>query len=144
MGSLLKCLKNTQERPGKMFVRNGHHRCVAIFIGGRNWLRDDEFITKKWKYSDFEDINFMDDEGNGWVTPFSPDNAIDVRTEVRVPELAPFKEEVRKRFQKNREAAVEFILSSRAEYARMKECEGIPELAVLVGLELDRLSGVAL
>ena len=120
---------------GRMFVRNGHHRCVAAFIGGRNWLRQDEFVTKEWKYADFEAINFMDDQGNGWVTP------LDVRTEVRVPDLSAFKDEVRKHFQKNKEAAIEFILSHRENYVRMKEYEGVPDLAVMVGTELDRIKG---
>jgi len=123
---------------GNMFVRNGHHRCVATFIGGRNWLRGDEFVTKEWKYADFEDINFMDNQGNGWVTP------LNVRREIRVANLAPFKDEVRKRFRENKEAAVEFILSHRENYVRMKEYEGIPNLAAMVKMGLNRLSGMVL
>lgn len=111
---------------GKLFVRNGHHRAVAIHLGGRDTIYDDEYHIVDWKYSDFSDINFK----VGWFTPF------DVRTHVRIADLADFKRKVKKILadqsfsQFIREAAAEnFIRENSKLYCERKEFEGIVALA---------------
>lgn len=111
---------------GKLFVRNGHHRAVAIHIGGRDAIYDYEYNIVDWKYSDFSDINFK----AGWFTPF------DVRTHVRIADLADFKRKVKAiladQFPQSigREAAAEkFIRENSKLYCERKEFEGIAALA---------------
>lgn len=67
---------------GKLYIADGHHRVVAIILGGRDYLDFSEFKITKWKYSDYTDINL----NVGWVTPFDP------RQELRIADYAEYKE----------------------------------------------------
>ena len=40
------------------YIHNGHHRCVAAYLGGRDSLREDEYYVKQWNYDDYKSINF--------------------------------------------------------------------------------------
>lgn len=66
---------------GKKMVHDGHHRLVSTYLGGRKYIRGDEYVMKMWKYDDYLHINF----DNRWVTPFDP------RTHVRVADIGNFK-----------------------------------------------------
>lgn len=105
---------------GRLFLRNGHHRAVAIFLAGRDKILDGEYHITDWKYSDFEDINLV----RGWVTPFN------VRTEVRLPDLAQFKDLVRRTYSElGRDAAIRLIHEKQKLYCEGKQVEGIAALA---------------
>ena len=67
---------------GRMMIRDGHHRCLATYIGGRAYLRHDEYTVETYTYEMYAEINFE----VGFVTPFDP------RTEVRVPDFTAFRQ----------------------------------------------------
>lgn len=71
----------TEFEDGQTYIHDGHHRLIAIYRAGREWLRYDEYEIKSWKYGDYQEINL--DEG--WMTPFDP------RNEVRKADLAEWK-----------------------------------------------------
>jgi len=66
---------------GKRYIRDGHHRCVATFMSGRDYLLDSEYIITPRTYEQYMSVNF----DVGWVTPFDP------RHEVRLSDFMDFK-----------------------------------------------------
>jgi hypothetical protein len=66
---------------GIQFVHDGHHHLVSTFIGGREYLREDEYRLKPWKYEDYRKVDFA----SGFVTPF------DVMTECRLSDFSAWK-----------------------------------------------------
>lgn len=67
---------------GKLFIHNGHHRCVAIAgTRKRDYLDENEYYVKEQTYSLYNSINF----DVGYVTPH------DIKTEIRVPDLKNYK-----------------------------------------------------
>lgn len=93
-------------------LHNGHHRVTAIFLGRQHpFLFKNEYFIRKWKYQDYVDIVLPT-----WVTPF------DVRTEIRIPELAPWKMKVRQFYIDNGEqATIEYIKQHKNEYIVERE-----------------------
>lgn len=67
---------------GLKLIQDGHHRLVATYLFGRDWLKDDEYQIQHWTYEKFQEINFA----NKWITPHNP------ITEVRNADFAAFKE----------------------------------------------------
>lgn len=99
-------------------VHDGHHRLVSIFLGGRNYLREDEFFVKKWEYEKYLEINFS----NKWVTPFHP------LYEIRFADIKEFKKEAMDLFAKDEQKAIDFIKASKNSYAVKRELHTIEEL----------------
>ena len=93
---------------GRMMIRDGHHRCLATYIGGRAYLRHDEYSLEAYTYEMYAEINFE----AGFVTPFDP------RTEVRVPDFTAFRQEVFRRYARSPEEAIAFIRQNKSRYAR--------------------------
>lgn len=93
---------------GEMMIRDGHHRCVATYLGDRTYLRHDEYHLENYTYEMYSEINFE----AGFVTPFDP------RTEVRLPDFTAFREEVFRLYARSREEAIAFIRRNKAQYAR--------------------------
>ena len=104
---------------GRMMIRDGHHRCLATYIGGRASLRHDEYIVETYTYEMYAEINFE----VGFVTPFDP------RTEVRVPDFTAFRQEVFRLYALNPEEAVAFIRQNKARYARPHTRSNLAQLA---------------
>jgi len=104
---------------GRMMIRDGHHRCLATYIGGRAYLRHDEYIVETYTYAMYEEINFE----KGFVTPFDP------RTEVRVPDFTAFRQEVFRLYARNPEEAVAFIRHNKSRYARPYRRSNLAQLA---------------
>ncbi len=104
---------------GRMMIRDGHHRCLATYIGGRAYLRHDEYRLEEYTYEMYAEINFE----VGFVTPFDP------RTEVRVPDLTEFRQEVFRLYARNPEEAVAFIRQNKSRYARLHRCNTLAQLA---------------
>ena len=119
---------HTQVRPliaiarfpdGRMMIRDGHHRCLATYLGGRSYLRHDEYIVESYTYEMYAEINFE----AGFVTPFDP------RTEVRVPDFTAFRQEVFRLYVRNPEEAVAFIRQNKSRYARSHARSNLAQLA---------------
>ncbi len=71
---------------GGSYIRDGHHRCIAIFRSGRTWLDECEYIiTERSSYDDFINPHV----GNGWYTPFDP------RTEIRLSDFKDYKKNLK-------------------------------------------------
>lgn len=104
---------------GRMMIRDGHHRCLATYIGGRAYLRHDEYIVEAYTYEMYSEINFE----AGFVTPFDP------RTEVRVPDFIEFRQEVFRLYARNPEEAVAFIRQNKSRYARPHRYNNLAQLA---------------
>ena len=104
---------------GRMMIRDGHHRCLATYIGDRGYLRHDEYVVETYTYEMYEEINFE----VGFVTPFDP------RTEVRVPDFTAFRQEVLRLYAHNPEEAVAFIRQNKSRYARPHTRSNLAQLA---------------
>jgi hypothetical protein len=104
---------------GRMMIRDGHHRCLATYIGGRAYLRHDEYMVETYTYEMYAEINFE----VGFVTPFDP------RTEVRVPDFTAFRQEVFRLYERNPEEAIAFIRQNKARYARPHTRSNLAQLA---------------
>lgn len=67
---------------GGIYVHDGHHRAVALFLGGRANLLPEEYQVRDWaSYTPYSEIN----ADAGWVTP------LDLKLEVRLPDVMAFK-----------------------------------------------------
>ena len=100
---------------GRLMVHDGHHRAVATKLGGRNFLRGDEYEFKNWSYDDYLLINFE----NRWVTPFDP------RTEIRVPDFGTYKKFVLDLAAKDEAAAIAYIRANKHVYTKVRTVSGI-------------------
>eukprot|EP01100_Stratorugosa_tubuloviscum_P006560 TRINITY_DN281_c0_g5_i1.p1 TRINITY_DN281_c0_g5~~TRINITY_DN281_c0_g5_i1.p1 ORF type:complete len:262 (-),score=105.48 TRINITY_DN281_c0_g5_i1:153-938(-) len=67
---------------GKLYLWDGHHRVVALFVAGRLFLHPDEYIIKLGTFKETNSIL----ENENYFTPFDP------RFEIRLPEFGAFKQ----------------------------------------------------
>ena len=111
------------------FVHDGHHRCVATWLGGRNYLRDDEFNLTEWKYKDYLEIA----PENNWYTPFDP------KTHVRTADFAAFKKEARERFKSDVNVALDWLYKNLDQFRTPRTIHTVPELANLFSLRKTKL-----
>ncbi len=86
-GSILKppnkLIAICQFEDGKLFIRDGHHRCEAILLSShRDYLEENEYKIEERQYSEFTQINIS----SGWITPFHP------VVEVRRPNIQVYKD----------------------------------------------------
>jgi len=111
---------------GLIFIHDGHHRCVATHLGGRSWLRSDEYVVNKWTYADYKALN----PAANWFTPFDP------RSTIRLPDLKSFKDRMKKKFAELNDLGLleAFILENHGEYARHRTLWTVSELAEKLGL----------
>ena len=103
-------------------IRDGHHRCLATYLGGRAYLRHDEYRIEVYTYEMYAEINFV----AGFVTPFDP------RTEVRIPDFGSFREEALHLYARSPEAAVKFIRQNKVRYARSRKYYSLSQMAAQV------------
>lgn len=67
---------------GRLMIHNGHHRCLAIYLGRKSKeLYSSEYVIKDWKYDDYRFCSLPE-----WVTPFDP------ILEIRVSNLKDWKD----------------------------------------------------
>jgi hypothetical protein len=104
---------------GRMMIRDGHHRCLATYIGDRAYLRHDEYVVETYTYEMYAEINFE----AGFVTPFDP------RTEVRVPDFTAFRQEVFRLYAHNPDEAIAFVRQNKSRYARPHLRSNLAQLA---------------
>ena len=104
---------------GRKMIRDGHHRSLAAYLGGRTYLRHDEYRVEVYTYEMYSEINFE----AGFVTPFDP------RTEVRVPDFTAFRQEVFQLYARDPAEAIAFIRQNKARYARQHTRNTLAQLA---------------
>lgn len=110
---------------GQKFVHDGHHRCVATWLGGRDYLRDDEFVISDWKYDEYLEIA----PHNNWYTPFNP------KTHVRTPDFADFKAEAKVRFGEDAKEAVDWLYENLDQFRTLRAINNVADLAKLFSLQ---------
>ena len=64
-----------------IMIHDGHHRCLATLLAGREFLFSTEYKLQSYSYDDYQRVNPQ----NHWVTPLDP------RIEVRRPDILGFK-----------------------------------------------------
>lgn len=69
---------------GVPYLQDGHHRCMSVLMGGRNYLYPSEYLIENWKYSNYAGINWK----TTWITPY------DLKTQVRLHDLLVFRNKV--------------------------------------------------
>lgn len=115
----------TKFEDGEYYLHDGHHRCVATWLGDRNFLREDEYVLTEWTYDYYTEFA----PHNNWFTPFDP------RTHVRTPDFAQFKKAARefclKHHVTNMMYAEPWLLKHEHEYMVPRELNFLPELANL-------------
>lgn len=102
-------------------IHDGHHRCVATLLGGRNYLYPSEYELCHRSYADYMCVNL----DAGWITPFDP------RTEVRLGNFLEFKDFVYELLEKDVDAAMEYIVISKYLYACARDIQMLSELVKL-------------
>lgn len=102
---------------GKKYIHDGLHRCVATYLGGRDFLFPEEYMVKEWKYEDY--TAFAPD--NEWYTPFDP------RTHLRIANLTEFKENVKKLCEKSHEYALEWVNLNSFAYKHLRQFSTLEE-----------------
>lgn len=101
---------------GRQFVHDGHHRVVSVHMGGRDFLRDDEYVEYEFEYEKYIECNDAAFQ-NGFFTPFDP------RTELRHPDFKSFKDQA---FQKyadkdvTEEALCDWIRENSHQYCQQR------------------------
>lgn len=103
------------------YLWDGHHRVVAIWLGGRDVLYPSEcLIVSNSTYELTSKIRWH----LGFVTPFDP------RIEVRSSNFAPFKANVLSlSMSGRRKEAEEHVLASRAVYCSPRTVHTVEQLA---------------
>jgi len=122
---------------GSKYIRDGHHRCVATYMSGRDYLLDNEYIITPMTYDQYMSVNF----DVGWVTPFNP---ID---DVRLSDFMDFKKLVLyMRSDHTDEEVIEFIRLNKFKYACPRMMNTVSDLISLYNYfkkhELNTLDGV--
>lgn len=97
----------------KMYIHDGHHRISSVYLGGRNFLRQDEYRIHRWLYKDYLEINIS----NNWITPFDP------RIEGRVADLSVFKKNVEKSIDK-----INYIINNKNIYLVPRQFNHIKDI----------------
>ena len=100
----------TQFEDGSLYIRDGFHRAMAIFLGRPDgMLYDDEYFLETLTYQRMMTPNM----GMGYYTPFDP------RVEVRASDFGDFRLQVEKVIEEQQDV-LEFIQSNRHVYVRSR------------------------
>lgn len=99
-------------------IHDGHHRVSAIYVGGRNYLRADEYFCKNMPYKMYNEIN----PKVGYVTPFNP------ITEVRLLDFREFKTEALKLLNEDPDSGYKYILEHKHMYATNRTTKTVMDL----------------
>lgn len=66
------------------FIHDGHHRALACYLGGRDYLREDEYEVSDWTYPQYTNVNHE----LGFYTPFDP------KTQLRLADFGPYRTDI--------------------------------------------------
>jgi hypothetical protein len=105
--------------PDALVVHDGHHRLVATYLAGRDFLDPAEYRVTRWTYEQYLEINFA----CGWVTPFDP------RTHVRIADFAGWKRRVLELARADLARAAEMIRSQPWGYREPRRYAALADLA---------------
>jgi hypothetical protein len=108
-----KIIQLPQFPDGKIYLHDGHHRTASIWLGGRNYLREDEYRLYNETYERYMELNPSED----WYTPFDP------RTEVRLPDFFQFKNVAR-----NSPNLIAFISNWSWQYKTERNCYHVKDI----------------
>lgn len=115
---------------GKLFVHDGHHRSMAVYLSGRQYLKPNEYTLSPITYQALASVNF----DAGYVTPYDP------RSEMRLSDFRIFKKTAKQLrddiSNPNREKdALDYIHAHRSLYCiTHRPYETIPEMVSHLGL----------
>jgi hypothetical protein len=115
---------------GRLYIHDGHHRSLAIYLSGRSHLLPSEYAITPHTFNTLASVNF----DVGYVTPYDP------RSEMRLSDFRVFKNEARRiqndQSNPNRVAdAMKYIRDNRSLYCvTHRPYETIPEMAKYLGL----------
>jgi hypothetical protein len=95
---------------GELFLRDGHHRCVATLAAGRRaHLLPSEYVLEEWRYEQWSRPNLS--LRPPFITPYDP------RTEIRVSDLGAHRQAVQAVLEAEGSAAAKaYIERHRAAY----------------------------
>ena len=109
---------------GQLFLRDGHHRCVASLAAGRTRLMPSEYDLEDWEYRAWAKPNFK----TGFITPYDPRHAI------RVHDLTEHRKAVAAVLaQSGEEEAAEYIASHPEGYLALGGRAGRDTVSDLLG-----------
>lgn len=109
---------------GQLFLRDGHHRCVASLAAGRTRLMPSEYELEDWEYCAWAEPNFK----TGFITPYDPRHAI------RVHDLTEHRKAVAAVLaQSGEEAAAEYIATHPEGYLALGGRAGRDTVSDLLG-----------
>ena len=114
-----RLIQITRFEDGQHFIHDGHHRCLSIWLAGRDHLVDTEYEVTDWLYRQYSEIDFM----LGYLTPHDP------RQENRTADFYGFKAEVLEIANTSVERAIEFIRDNRYRFCEPRSCWHISDLA---------------
>ena len=124
-------IKLSQFEDDKIYVHDGHHRCAAIWLSGRDTLHDDEYEIEFYNYKNY----MRPKKSTGWFTPFDP------RKEVRLADFISFKLKAEKS-----ENLKEYVDKNRHMYCKPRTYTKISEMRNLSNWHQNyfkELSGVS-
>ncbi|HEU5458581.1 MAG TPA: hypothetical protein VFU68_08175 [Terracidiphilus sp.] len=104
---------------GNCYVHNGHHRCAATWLGGRTYLRSDEYQLHERTYSWYMEAN----PECGYFLTFDP------RLHVRNADFLSLQREAQRRFQVDRVAGERWRRMNVDSYRRRRVLQTVPEFA---------------
>ena len=67
------------------YIHDGHHRVVSIYLAGRDYLGDGEYIVGQWRYEQYMTPNYT----LQFLSPFDP------KTEVRIHDFSEYQDELK-------------------------------------------------
>jgi hypothetical protein len=101
------------------YIRDGHHRCFATLLSGREHLADSEYVITPMTYEQYMSVNF----DVGWVTPFDP------RHEVRLSDFMDFKQlAMYMRSDHSDEEVIDFIKQNKFKYMCPRSIHTVAEM----------------
>lgn len=109
-----KLIKLTEFPDGQFYIHDGHHRCYAIWHGGRDYLFESEYVVENWTYEQYNRLHRP-----VWCTPFDP------RTEVRLADFISLKDKINAL---SEEEALDFIQNNKHLYVKPRTLFKIGEV----------------
>lgn len=115
---------------GRLYIHDGHHRSMAIYLSGRSYLNPTEYAISPFTFKQLQTANFE----TGYVTPYDP------RVEMRKSDFRIFKKTARQIYDdmtnpNRKNDALDYILKNRPLYTiPHRPYETIPEMVTHLGL----------